>query len=158
MKVLSIILKIVETGIVCIWGVIVGILFPVCIMGFGAEIVPSDIAARTDIMIVWLCVAFIGYVLPAAFILGKHYRLAAAFSVAGLIGVFVLDGMFDALYAHVENSSGPDNLYLPLIFATLLDIFILAVEERANIAKLFADSKAKKEEKAPSILADGDDK
>ena len=32
MKVLSVIMKIVETGIVCIWGVAVGIFFPVCIM------------------------------------------------------------------------------------------------------------------------------
>ena len=158
MKVLSIILKVVETGIVCIWGVVVGIFFPVCIIAFGSEIVPSDIAARTDIMIVWLCVAFFGYVLPAALIFGKHYRIAAGFSAAGLIGIFVLNGMFDDLYSHVEGSSGPDNLYLPLIFATILVIFILAVEERANIAKLFADSKAKKEEKAPSILADDDDR
>ena len=68
----------------------------------------------------------------------------------------MLDGMFDALYVYTENSSGPDELYLPLIFATLLDIFILAVEERSNIAKLFEDKKAAKEEIAPSILGDND--
>ena len=156
MKVLSIILKIIETGIVCIWGVAVGIFFPVCIMAFGSEIVPADIAARNDIMWLWLITAVVGYVLSAAMIFGRHYRIAAALSLAGLVGVLVLDGMFDALYVYTENSSGPDELYLPLIFATLLDIFILAVEERSNIAKLFEDKKAAKEEIAPSILGDND--
>lgn len=155
MKVLSIILKVVETGIVCIWGVAVGILFPAVIMISGSEIIP--IAAETEIMVVWIVTSFVGYVLPAALIFGKHYRIAAGFSVAGLVGVLVLNGMFEALYSVKEEAVAPHDLYLPLIFATILDIFILAVEERANIAGLFGDSKAKKEEKAPSILADDDD-
>ncbi len=155
MKVLSVILKIIETGIVCIWGVAVGIFFPVCIMAVGAEIVPADIASRTDIMVIWLVSAAL-YILAAALIFGKHYRIAAVLSVLGLVGVLVVNGMFDALYVYTEESSGPDELYLPLIFATLLDIFILAVEERANIAKLLESKKAAKEEKAPSILADDD--
>lgn len=154
MKALSIILKIIETGIVCIWGVAVGIFFPLCILLSGAEIVPADIAARTDIMIVWLVTAIVGYILPAALIFGRHYRIAACLSAAGLVGVLVVNGMFDDLYKYTEGSTGPDGLYLPLIFATLLVIFILAVEERANIAKLFETKKAEKEEKAPSILGD----
>lgn len=158
MKVLSLILKILETGIVCVWGVAVGVLFPVCIMILGSDIVNADIAARTDIMWVWLLTSVIGYVLSAAMILGKHYRIAAVLSVAGLVGVLVLDGMFNALYVYTEGSTGPDELYLPLIFATLLDIFILAVEERANIAKLFEEKKAAKEEIAPSILGDNNGK
>lgn len=159
MKVLSVLLKVVETGIVCIWGVAVGIFFPACIMAFGTDIVPADIAARTDIMVIWLVTAVVGYVLPAALIFGKHYRTAAGLSVLGFIGVLIVNGMFDALYVYTEGSTGPDELYLPLIFATILDIFILAVEERANIAKLLEHKKAEKEEEAPSILADsGDDK
>ena len=154
MKVLSVLLKIIETGIVCVWGVAVGIFFPVCIMVSGPEIVPADIAARTDIMVIWLITAIVGYILPAALIFGKHYRIAACLSVLGLVGVLVVNGMFDDLYRYTEGSSGPDGLYLPLIFATLLVIFILAVEERANIAKLFETKKAEKEEKAPSILGD----
>ena len=154
MKVLSVILKIIETGIVCIWGVAVGIFFPVCIMASGAEIVPADIAARTDIMVIWLVTSIVGYLLPAALIFGKHYRIAACLSVLGLVGVLVLNGMFDDLYRYTEGSTGPDGLYLPLIFATLLVIFILAVEERANIAKLFETKQAEKEKAAPSIFGD----
>ena len=154
MKILSLILKIIETGIVCIWGVAVGIFFPVCIMVSGAEIVPADIAARTDIMVIWLVTSIIGYLLPAALIFGKHYRTAACLSVLGLVGVLVVNGMFDDLYRYTEGSTGPDGLYLPLIFATLLVIFILAVEERANIAKLFETKQAEKEKKAPSIFGD----
>ncbi|MBO6231670.1 MAG: hypothetical protein J6O50_14020 [Ruminiclostridium sp.] len=155
MKVLSIILKVIETGIVCIWGVAVGIFFPVVIMISGSDVIP--IAEQTHIMVVWLVTAAVGYVLSAALIFGKHYRVAAALSVIGLVGVLVLNGMFDALYAQKDFTSAPHDLYLPLIFATLLDIFILAIEERRNITKLFEDSKAKKEEKAPSILGDDAD-
>lgn len=156
MKVLSVILKIIETGIVCIWGAAAGLLFPICIMTLGDDIVPADIAARTDIMIVWIVTSSL-FILAAALILGKHHRIAAVLSVLGFVGVLVVDGMFDALYAHIEGNTGPDELYLPLIFAAILDIFILAVEERANIAKLFEADKAKKEEKAPSILGGDED-
>lgn len=154
MKILSLILKIIETLIVCVWGVAVGIFFPVCIMTMGTELVPQDIADRTDIMVVWLITAAVGYVLSGALIISRHYRIAAGLSVLGLVGVLVVDSMFAELYQYTQDSTGPDNLYLPLIFATLLDIFILAIEERANIAKLFESSRAKKEEKAPSILGD----
>jgi len=153
MKILSLILKIIETILVCIWGVAVGIFFPVCIMAFGAEIVPQDIAARTDIMVIWLVSASV-YVIAAALIFGRHYRIAAVLSVIGLAGVLTVDIMFEQLYQYTEGSTGPDNLYLPLIFVTLLDIFILAVEERANIMKLFEAKKKKDDEKAPSILGD----
>ena len=154
MKILSLILKIVETLIVCVWGVAVGIFFPVFIIAFGTEIVEPDIAARTDIMAVWIITSSVGYVLPAALIFGKHYRVAAALSVAGLVGVLIVNGMFEQLFIYTEGTTGPDGLYLPLIFATLLDIAILAVEERHNIAKLFEDTSRRKEEKAPSIFED----
>ncbi len=153
MKILSLILKIIETLIVCVWGVAVGVFFPVCIMAVGAEIVPEDIAARTDIMVIWLVSAVI-FVLAAALIFMKHYRVAAALSVVGLAGVLAVDIMFAEQYRYTAESTGPDDLYLPLIFATLLDIFILVIEERANFAKLFEAKKKKEDEKAPSILGD----
>jgi len=154
MKILSLILKIIETVIVCIWGVAVGIFFPVCIMGLGSEIVPQDVAERTDIMVLWLVTAVIGYVIPAALILGKHYRVAACMSVLGMAGVLIVDSMFAQLYQYTAESTGPDNLYLPLIFATLLDIFIWAIEDRALFVKLFETKKKKTDEQAPSILGD----
>ena len=156
MKVLSLILKIAETVIVCIWGVAVGIFFPACIMGLGAEIVPPDVAERTDIMVIWLVTAVVGYVIPAALIIGKHYRIAAGMSVLGLVGVLIVDSMFAELYQYTQDSTGPDNLYLPLIFATLLDIFIFAIEDRALLAKMFEAKKKKDDEQAPSIFGDDD--
>ena len=157
MKILSLILKIAETALVCIWGVAVGIFFPLFILIFGTEIVKPDIAERTDIMTVWMITSVVGYVVPAALIFGKHYRIAAGLSVAGFIGVLVVNGMFEQLFIYTEGSTGPDELYLPLIFATLLDILILAIEERKNIAKLFADTSSKKDEKAPSIFEERTD-
>ena len=154
MKILSLILKIAETLLVCVWGVAVGIFFPLLILICGSEIVEPDIAARTDIMAVWIVTSTVGYVLPAALIFGKHYRVAAGLSLAGLVGVFIVNGMFEQLFIYTEGTTGPDELYLPLIFATLLDIGILAIEERHNIAKLFEDTSRKKEEKAPSIFED----
>ena len=153
MKILSLILKIVETIIVCIWGVAVGIFFPVCIMAAGSEIVPQDVADRTDILTIWLITSVV-FVIAAALIFMKHYRVAAGLSILGLAGVFTVDIMFAELYKFTEGSTGPDDLYLPLIFATLLDIFILAVEERATFMKLFEAKKKKEDEKAPSILGD----
>ncbi|MBQ9383643.1 MAG: hypothetical protein IJT87_05350 [Ruminiclostridium sp.] len=154
MKILSLILKIAETLLVCVWGVAVGIFFPLLILVCGSEIVEPDIAARTDIMAVWIVTSTVGYVLPAALIFGKHYRVAAGLSFAGLVGVLIVNGMFEQLFIYTEGTTGPDELYLPLIFATLLDIAILAIEERHNIAKLFEDTSRKKEEKAPSIFED----
>ena len=156
MKVLSLILKMIETAIVCIWGVAVGIFFPVCIMALGTEIVPQDIADRTDIMIVWLVTSVAGYVLSAALMLGKHHRIAAALSVLGLVGVLIVDTMFAQQYQYTAESTGPDNLYLPLIFATLLDIFIWVIEDRELFAKLFEAKKKRDDEQAPSILGDDD--
>ena len=154
MKVLSVILKIIETGIVCVWGVFFGIFFPAVILISGEDV--FDIAAHTGLLVLWLVTCTAGYLLPAALILGKHYRIAAALSVAGFIALLVINSQFAVLYVNNPDSRGPSELYMPLIFATILDIIILAVEERANIAKLLAVKKAEKEAKAPSIL--GEDK
>lgn len=154
MKILSVILKIIETCIVCIWGFAVGIFFPVVILSGGEEIVAADIANSTDIFVVWLITAIAGYILSAALIFCKHYRIAAILSVLGLIGVLYVNFRFTSLYVNTPDSNGPDELYLPLIFATLLDIFILAIEERGRIAAYFEGKKEQKEEKAPSILGD----
>ena len=81
MKILSLILKIIETGMVCIWGVAFGILFPVFIMAFGKEAGIDDIMSRLDILVVWLITAAVGYLVPSALIWGKHYFSAAVMSV-----------------------------------------------------------------------------
>jgi hypothetical protein len=161
MKVLSIILKIIETIMVCIWAVAVGIFFPVCILAFGMNVLPAgaeDIANNTGLMVTWLCTSVIGYLLPAALIFMKHYRVAAGMSAAGLIGVLVVHSTFSDMYLKLPGNDGsyvgPTGLYLPLIFVTLLVFAILAIEERRNIAKLFEEKKKKKDEKAPSILGD----
>ena len=153
MKILSIILKIIETGLTCIWGVFFGIFFPVAILLVGAEIVPKDIA-ESYVIVLWLIVSVIGYVIPAALILCKMHKTAVVMSILGFIGTLVVYGGFASLYAAVEDSVGPTGLYLPCIFITILDIAIAAVEERENIKRLLEGRNDKKEEKAPSILGD----
>ena len=153
MKILSIILKIIETGLTCIWGVFFGIFFPVAILLTGSEIVPKDIA-ESYVIVLWLIVSVIGYVIPAALILCKRHKTAAVMSVLGFIGTLTVYGGFASLYAAVEDSVGPTELYLPCIFITILDIIIAAVEERNNIKKLLEQRNDKKEEIAPSILGD----
>ena len=156
MKILSLILKIIETGMVCIWGVAVGILFPVFIMVFGEDAGLDDIMSRLDILVVWLITAAAGYLVPAALILGKHYFSAAVLSVCGFVGVLIVDGMFASFYSGNPLTSGPDELYLPLVFVTILDIVILAIEKREVIEAFLDNKRDEKDAKAPSIL--GDDK
>ncbi len=161
MKVLSIILKVIETIMVCIWAVAIGIFFPVCILAFGMDVLPAgaeNIANNTPLMVTWLCTSAAGYLIPAALIFMKRYRVAAGMSLAGLIGVLVVHSMFADMYLKLPKNDGsyvgPTGLYLPLIFVSILVFAILVIEERKNIAKLFADEKKKKEEKAPSIFGD----
>ena len=158
MKVLSVLLKIAETLLVCVWGVFFGMLFPICIMIFGSEIIPADIAGQTWLMAVWLATSVVGYVVPAALIFGKHHRIAAVLSVIGFIGVLIVDAGFAQLYRNTAESTGPDPIYLPLIFVTILDIFICAVEERDNIKRFFENKKEKDDAPAPSIFGGGDNK
>lgn len=160
MKVLSIILKIIETLMVCVWAVAVGILFPVLILTIGTEVlnIHEDIAKNTPLMVIWICTSVIGYLIPAALIFMKRYRIAACLSLAGLVGVLTVHGIFADMYLKLPGNDGsyvgPTGLYLPLIFVNLLVFAILAIEERGNIAKLFEDKKKKKDEKAPSIFGD----
>ncbi len=153
MKVFMIILKILETIAVCIWGVAVGIFFPVCILASGGEILPAGFPDSTALMVTWLITSFVGYVLPAALIFMKHYRVAAGMAAAGLVGVLIVHSMFSEVYAGNMDKC-PTELYLPLIFVTITDLVLLAVAERHNISKLFEAGKKKKDEKAPSILGD----
>ena len=64
--------------------------------------------------------------------------------------------MFASFYAENPLTSGPDELYLPLVFVTILDIVILAIEKREAIENFLENKRDEKEAKAPSIL--GDDK
>ena len=156
MKVLSLLMKIAGTGVVCVWGAFFGLVFPTVILARVTDpgVIPDVVADSTGLLVIWLVTSCI-YILSAAFIFRKKYRIAAVLSVIGLVGIITVKVMFGQLTAGNDRIASPDELYLPLIFVTLLDIFILAVEERHNIAKLFADS-SKKEEQAPSILADPD--
>lgn len=153
MKVLSLILKIIETGMTCIWGVFFGIVFPVCILCFGNEIMAEDIA-NSPVIVVWLIVSAVGYVLPAALIICRRTKTAAVMSVLGFVGLMVVSSMFAELYKYTEGSSGPTDLYLPLIIVTILDIFIAVIDNIGLIKAKFEKSRNEKEQTAPSILSD----
>ena len=158
MKVLSTVLKIIETLIVCVFGVFFGTVFPACILAFGEEIIPADIASEKGPMIVWLVTSIIGYVLSAALIFTKRYKSAALLSMAGFIGVLIVNGSFTQLYRYTENSNGPSFMYLPLIFATILDIIIAVIENRDKIMLMLEKRRDEENAPAPSILADDNKK
>ena len=156
MKALSVILKVLETIVVCIWGAACGIFLPIFISVIGENVFPANIVSNTELLIIWTATGVI-YVLSAALIFGKHYRIAAILSFVGFIGVLMIHSIFYNIPHADTGSSKTESLYLPLILATLFDIFILVIEERDNIKKLLEKRRNADEEQAPSILADSDD-
>lgn len=153
MKALSLILKILIIIATCIWGVACGILFPAVILMSGGEIVSEDIAGH-HVIPVWLIVSVIGYVLPAAFIICRRYKLAAAFSVAGLVGILYVFTQFASIYAYTPDSNGPTELYLPCIFITLGVIALAVINNRDMIKEKLEKRSEKLNAVAPSILGD----
>ena len=155
MKALSLILKILIIIATCIWGVACGILFPVVILASGGEIVSADIASH-HVIPVWLVVSIIGYVLPAAFILCRRYKLAAVFSVVGLGGILYVFTQFASIYAYTPDSNGPTELYLPCIFITIA-VIALAVINNTDLIKEKLEKRSERlNAAAPSILGDNE--
>lgn len=153
MKALSIILKILIVISTCIWGVACGVLFPLVILLSDGSMVSPDIANH-HVIPVWLIVSFIGYVLPAAFVLCRRYKLAAGFSIAGLIGILYVYAKFAELYVYTPDSNGPTELYLPCIFITIGVLALAVIENRDLIRKKMEKQAEKKNAVAPSILGD----
>ena len=153
MKALSIVLKILIVISTCVWGVACGILFPLVILLSDGSVVSPDIANH-HVIPVWLAVSVIGYVLPAAFALCRRYKLAAGFSIAGLIGILYVYAKFAELYVYTPDSNGPTELYLPCIFITIGVLALAVIENRDLIRKKMEQHSEKKNAVAPSILGD----
>lgn len=153
MKILSIILRILIVISTCIWGVACGVLFPLVILLSDGSLINPEIANH-HVIPVWLIVSLVGYVLPAAFILCRRYKLAAGFSLAGLVGVLYVYAKFAELYVNTPDSNGPTELYLPCIFITIGILVLAVIENRQLIFKKFEQHSEKKNAAAPSILSD----
>ena len=153
MKVLSVILKILIVLSTCIWGVACGVLFPLVILLSDGSMVSPDIATH-HVIPVWLIVSVVGYLLPAAFVLCRRYKLAAGFSLAGLIGILYVYAKFAELYVYTPESNGPTELYMPCIFITIGVLALAVIENRDSIRKKMEQKAEKENAVAPSILGD----
>ncbi len=155
MKIIKVILKVLMLILTAIWGIGCGILFPAFIYGTGNEIVSAEIADN-PVLIIWLVTAIIGYVLPASLVMCKLYKIASAMSLLGFAGILTVYSGFSEIYAHVEESSGPSELYLPCIFITII-ILIIAFLENLEFFKDKLDKRSEsKNAEAPSIFGDSE--
>ena len=155
MKVIKIILKILMLFLTAIWGIGCGILFPVIILATGDELVSAEIA-HNPVIIIWLITAIIGYAAPAVLVMCRRYKTASVMSLIGFIGILVVYTRFADIYSHVENNSGPSELYLPCVFITIL-ILIISVLENTDVIKAKLEKRVEeKNAAAPSIFGDGD--
>lgn len=157
MKAIKIILKIIMLFLTAIWGIGCGILFPAFILATGDEIVATDIA-NSSVIIIWLVTAIIGYVIPAVLVMCRFCKTASVLSLAGFVGILVVYSGFADLYQYTQDSSGPSELYLPCIFITITILIITVLE---NIPAIKAQLEKRNNEKnaaAPSIFGDNGDK
>lgn len=94
--------------------------------------------------ICWMAISVIFYIVPTFLVIFKKYKIAGAMSIAGMIGLFIMYGtMYDL---------GGYQLYLPLIFNTIVTVLIAFFGNWDNIhQKMLANEMAKKAE-APSVL------
>lgn len=157
MKIIKVILKIIMLILTAIWGIGCGILFPVFILATGDKIVAADIA-NDPLIIIWLITAIIGYILPAVLVMCRLFKTASALSLLGFGGLLVVYSRFSHLYQYTEGSSGPSELYMPLIFVTIIILIITVLENipviRARLEKRAEDRNAQ----APSIFSENTNK
>jgi len=71
--------------IAAIWGVVLGVILPV-----GMLIFPEAENAPLYIPILWLAAAVIGFIAPCVLVRLKLYRLSAALSLAGAVGIIIV--------------------------------------------------------------------
>ncbi len=157
MKIIKIILKIIMLILTAIWGIGCGILFPVFILATGDEIVPADIA-NDPAIIIWLITAIIGYIIPAVLVMCRFCKTASVMSLLGFAGILVVYSRFAELYKYTEGSSGPSELYMPLIFATITVLIISVLENIPNIKERIEYNAEKRNAAAPSVFGDSENK
>ncbi len=157
MKVIKIILKVLMLILTAIWGIGCGILFPVLILATGDKLVAAEIA-NDPVIIIWLITAILGYVAPTVLVMCRLFKTASIISLAGFVGTLIVYSRFANIYSHVENNSGPSELYLPCIFITILIIIIAVLENTDSIRKQLEKRRESKNAAAPSIFGDSDKK
>lgn len=145
--VVVIILKVIELILTTVYGLVLGILGPVCV--WYGDIADPEVAADPAVTI-WLITSVVYIVGLFAVMLGFS-KIASVIHTLAIAGTLVVYVRFSELFANVERS--PSGLYMPCLFITVCTIFIMLL---INVPKWIDRSVKKSNEKAPSIL--GDDK
>ena len=142
------ILKGLEIVITAIWGIIFGIFTPLSIMY--ADIVNEQIADHY-IVRVWLMNSIVCYIAGTLLVMLKCHKTALCFHGVGFIVSLYIYYVFQNIYDGMEAQS-PAQLYMPIIFVTLLTLIITVLANYKKISERLETKKEKSFEPAPSVL------
>lgn len=148
MKIAINILKGLEIVLTAIWGIVFGILTPLSIMYAG---VVDESIANHFIVKVWLINSIVCYFAGTIIVMLGLYKIALGFHTAGLITSLAIYGVFQDMYSGVE-AQNPAQLYMPVIFITIVTLAITILANYKKITDKLAQSNDKKYEASPSVL------
>lgn len=148
MKIAINILKGFEIVITAIWGIIFGIFTPLSIMY--ADIVNEQIANHY-IVRVWLINSVACYIAGTLLVMLKCHKTALCFHSVGFIVSLYIYYVFQNIYDSIEAQS-PAQLYMPIIFVTLLTLIITVLDNYKKISERLETKRDKRFEPTPSVL------
>lgn len=148
MKIAINILKAFEIIITAIWGIIFGIFTPLSVMY--ADIVSEQIANHY-IVRVWLINSIVCYIAGTLLVMLKCHKTALCFHGVGFIVSLYIYSVFQNIYDGIEAQS-PAQLYMPIIFVTLLTLIITVLDNYKKISQKLETKRDKRFEPAPSLL------
>lgn len=148
MKTVINILKGLEIVLTAIWGIIFGIFTPLSIMY--ADIVSAQIAEHY-IVKVWLINSIVFYIAGTVLVMLKCYKVALCFHTAGLGVSLYIYSVFQDIYKGIE-AENPAQLYLPIIFVTIITLFITLIGNYDKIMNKLLNRKKDSYLPAPSVL------
>lgn len=148
-RIAVIILKILELIDTSIFGIVMGIFAPLCIM-FG-DFDPD--VASCPAMPWWLASAIVFIVGTVVVMLG-HSKVASIIHTIGAVGILVTYNEYSKFFADIPDNNGPSVLYMPLLFLTIMTITIMLL---INVPKWLDKHAQRVNAVAPSILTDEED-
>lgn len=148
MKIFINILKGLEIVITAIWGIIFGIFTPLSIMY--ADIVSPQIAEHFIVKI-WLINSIVFYITGTVLVMLKCYKIALCFHTVGLGVSLYIYSVFQSIYEGIE-AQNPAQLYMPIVFVSLITIFIAFATNYNKIMDKLLSKKKESYLPAPSVL------
>lgn len=103
----------------------------------------SQLGKIMGVLIFWLIFTVICYIVPVFFAMFKKYFICGALTFCGMICVFIL---------HELLPGGPEYLYMPLLFITLIGILLAIFGNWDKIHGNIEKREKEKNKAAPSIL------